>query len=133
MGRVVLGFVTPRIDENIAISVYLLLAAVMQILFWLVPQFIVSTVAIGLVGFFLGPLFPGVIVVMSRLLPKSLHVSAIGFAAAFGGSGAAILPFGVGALAQAKGVQVLQPVVVGLLAGILGLWFCLPRVEKKKE
>jgi len=85
------------------------------------------------VGFFLGPLFPAVMLVMSKLLPRSLHVSAIGFAAAFGGGGAAILPFAVGALAQAKGVQVLQPVIVALLAVITGLWLVLPRVSKKAE
>ncbi|KXJ88448.1 major facilitator superfamily domain-containing protein [Microdochium bolleyi] len=133
VGRVILGFVTPRIGERLAITIYLPIAIGLQILFWLVPQFIVSTVAVGLVGFFLGPLFPGVIVVMSKLLPRSLHVSAIGFAAAFGGSGAAILPFAVGALAQAKGVQVLQPFIVALLAVIMGLWLLLPRVNKKKE
>ncbi|KAJ1328177.1 MFS transporter FHS family glucose/mannose:H+ symporter [Microdochium nivale] len=133
VGRVVLGFVTPRIGERLAITIYLPITIGLQILFWLVPQFTVSTVAVGLVGFFLGPLFPGVIVVMSRLLPRSLHVSAIGFAAAFGGSGAALLPFAVGALAQAKGVQVLQPVIVALLVAISGLWLMLPRVGKKKE
>jgi fucose permease len=62
-----------------------------------------------------------------------VHVSAIGFAAAFGGSGAAIFPFAVGAIAQAKGVQVLQPVVLALLGVILGLWLCLPRIHKKNE
>jgi len=133
VGRVILGFVTPRIGERLAITIYLPIAIGLQILFWLVPQFIVSTVAVGLVGFFLGPLFPAVMVVMSKLLPRSLHVSAIGFAAAFGGGGAAILPFAVGALAQAKGVQVLQPVIVALLAVITGLWLVLPRVSKKAE
>jgi fucose permease len=60
-------------------------------------------------------------------------VGAIGFAAAFGGGGAAILPFAVGALAQAKGVQVLQPIILAFLVVQLILWLCLPRFEKKKE
>lgn len=97
------------------------------------PQFIVSAVAVGLIGVFLGPLFPSAIVVMSKLLPRHLHVSAIGFAAACGGSGAAVLPFAVGAIAQAKGVQVLQPIILALLAVILGVWLGLPRMEKKRE
>jgi fucose permease len=84
-------------------------------------------------GFFLGPLFPAAVVVMTRLLPKHLHVSAIGFAAAFGGSGGAIFPFAVGALAQAKGVQVLQPIILALLVVIWLLWCGLPRTGKKKE
>lgn len=105
----------------------------LELLFWLVPQFYVSAVAVGLLGFFLGPLFPAAIVAATKLLPRHLHVGAIGFAAAFGGSGAAILPFAVGAIAQAKGVQVLQPVILALLGTILLLWLGLPRINKKQE
>ncbi|KAF1949190.1 hypothetical protein CC80DRAFT_581612 [Byssothecium circinans] len=47
----------------------------------------------------------------TKILPAYLHVSAIGFAAAFGGGGAAILPFAIGALAQTKGVSIIQPVI----------------------
>jgi fucose permease len=103
----------------------------LELIFWLVPQFYVSAVAVALQGFFLGPLFPAAIVAATKLLPRHLHVSAIGFAA--GGSGAAIFPFAVGAIAQAKGVQVLQPVILALLGVILGLWLCLPKIHKKSE
>ncbi|KAI0102233.1 putative MFS transporter [Nemania sp. FL0031] len=133
VGRFVLGFVTPKIGEKLAISIYLVVAMGFELLFWLVPQFIVSAVAVALQGFFIGPLFPAVIVAMSKLLPYHLHVSAIGFAAAFGGSGAAVLPFAVGAIAQAKGVQVLQPIILALFAAILLVWCGLPRMGKKKS
>lgn len=86
--------------------------------------------AVALQGFFLGPLFPAAVVVTTKLLPKHLHVSSIGFAAAFGGAGAAALPFAVGAIAQAKGVKVLQPFIVGMAGGILLLWLGLPRMSK---
>ncbi|KAK4574556.1 hypothetical protein LTR86_001397 [Recurvomyces mirabilis] len=133
VGRVILGFVTPRIGEKLAIAIYLPIALGLQLLFWLVPQFYVSAVAVSLQGFFLGPMFPAAMVACTKLLPKHLHVSGIGFAAAFGGSGGAIFPFAVGAIAQAKGVQVLQPVIVALLAVIWMLWMGLPRIGKKKE
>jgi fucose permease len=156
VGRIVLGFVTPRLGEKLAIAVslriffifwcrrddvlialpvqiYLPLTMALELIFWLVPQFYVSAVAVSLQGFFLGPLFPAAIVAATKLLPRHLHVSAIGFAAAFGGSGAAIFPFAVGAIAQAKGVQVLQPIILALLGAILGLWLCLPRIHKKNE
>jgi fucose permease len=105
----------------------------LELVFWLVPQFYVSAVAVAFQGFFLGPLFPAAVVAATKLLPKHLHVSAIGFAAAFGSSGAAIFPFAVGAIAQAKGVQVLQPIILALLGVILGLWLCLPRMHSKKD
>ncbi|KAI0973503.1 major facilitator superfamily domain-containing protein [Xylaria arbuscula] len=133
IGRFVLGFITPRIGEKLAIMIYLPITVGFELLFWLVPQFIVSAVAVGLQGFFIGPLFPAAIVAMSKLLPHHLHVGAIGFASAFGGSGAAFLPFAVGAIAQAKGVQVLQPIILALLVAIFLVWCGLPRIEKKKE
>lgn len=105
----------------------------LELLFWLVPQFIISAVAVAFLGFFIGPLFPAAIVATTKLLPKHLHVAAIGFAAAFGGGGGAIFPFAVGALAQAKGVQVLQPVILAIFAGITGLWLMLPRLPKEQH
>ena len=133
VGRLILGFVTPRIGEKLAIAIYLPLAMGLELLFWLVPQFYVSAIAVALQGFFLGPMFPAAVVAMTKLLPKHLHVSGIGFAAAFGGSGGAIFPFAVGAIAQAKGVQVLQPIVLALLVVIWLLWLCLPRMNRKKD
>ncbi|OQE28360.1 hypothetical protein PENSTE_c003G06133 [Penicillium steckii] len=133
VGRFLLGFVTPRVGEKLAIAAYVLLSMAFGLILWLVPQFYASAVAVALQGFFLGPLFPGVIVMIAKLLPRHLHVSSIGFAAAFGGSGAAILPFAVGALAQAKGVRVLQPFIIALSGAIFLAWLGLPRVKKEQR
>lgn len=105
----------------------------LELLFWLVPQFFVSAVAVALQGFFLGPLFPTAVVVATKSVPKHLHVSTLGFAIAFGGSGAAILPFAVGAIAQSKGVGVLQPIVLALLGVLFVLWVALSSFNKKRE
>jgi len=149
VGRVILGFVTGRIGEKLAISGYLLLSIALQLLYWLVPSFIASAIFVALLGFFLGPLFPAAIVAATKLLPSDYHVSAIGFAAAFGGGGAAIFPFAVGAIAQGHGVQVcrsrlhrtnarmsgdaltislpsVQPVVLAILLFLLVSWWFLP-------
>lgn len=104
---------------------------VCQLMFWLVPSFHVSAVFVALQGFFLGPLFPAIVVAATKVLPAYLHVSAIGFAAAFGGGGAAVLPFAIGSLAQAKGVAVLQPIILAVLVVLLLLWFCFPKLDKK--
>ncbi|KAL1861984.1 hypothetical protein Plec18170_000808 [Paecilomyces lecythidis] len=132
-GRVVLGFVTPKVGEKLSIVVYSLLAITAGLVLWLVPNFYSSAVAVSFQGFFLGPFFPAVVVVATKLLPRSLHVSAIGFAAAVGGVGASVLPFAMGALAEARGVQVLQPFIIALSGGILLLWLGLPRMPKKTE
>ena len=90
LGRVSLGFLTPRLGERLAVSIYTVFAIGFELIFWLVPQFIVSAVAIALVGFFIGPLFPSTIMAATKLLPSNLHVAAIGFSSAVGGGGAAV-------------------------------------------
>ncbi|POS69087.1 hypothetical protein DHEL01_v212518 [Diaporthe helianthi] len=132
VGRVVLGFITPMLGEKLAVMIYIPVAMGFELLFWLVPQFIVSAVAVALQGFFLGPLFPAVVVAATKSLPKHLHISTVGFAAAFGGVGASIIPFAVGAIAQSKGVGVLQPIILALLGVLVMLWIGLPNFNKKE-
>ncbi|KAF6804670.1 major facilitator superfamily transporter [Colletotrichum sojae] len=132
-GRIALGFVTPRVGERFAVMGYLGAAIVLQLLFWLVPQFFVAAITVLLQGFFLGPLFPAIMVALTKLLPRRLHVSAVGFAVGLGGSGAAILPLVVGAQAQRHGVQVLAPIVLGALVFLLVTWSLLPSFGRKRE
>jgi fucose permease len=126
VGRIALSFLTARLGEFRSVLVYLAMCLGLELLFWLVPSFYVSAVAIALLGMFLGPLFPTAIVLVAKLMPKELHVGSIGFATAFGGSGGAIFPFVVGAIAQSRGVRMMQPVVVAILVMITGLWCLVP-------
>ncbi|KAF8421639.1 MFS transporter [Tirmania nivea] len=130
MGRFTLGWLTGRFGEKLMVSIYLLLAIVLELIFLLIPHFYVSAVSVALLGYFIGPLVPSAMAVQTRLLPQRLHVSAVGIAAAVGGSGTAILPFAVGAIATKAGVQVLQPIILGLFVALLGLWVLLPRVPR---
>lgn len=134
VGRFLLGFVTARLfpTEKHAVAFYLTMCIATQLLFWLIPNFLVSAVMAGLLGFWLAPLFPAAIVALTKLLPKSLHVAAVGFASAVGASGATILPFAVGAIASAKGVQVLQPIVLALIVVTLVIWVLIPKLPKQR-
>ncbi|KAL9625268.1 MAG: hypothetical protein Q9160_000670 [Pyrenula sp. 1 TL-2023] len=135
VGRIVLGFVTPRLfrNEKYAVATYLTACMVLELLFWLIPDFLVSAVMISLLGFFIGPMFPAAMIVGTKLLPKNLHVAALGFSAALGATGACIFPFAVGAIAQAKGVQVLQPIILAMLGLDLGVWLLIPKLPKVRE
>jgi fucose permease len=133
VGRVGLSFLTARIGEFHSVIIYLSIAVVLELLFWLVPSLIVSAIAVAFLGLVLGPLFGTAMVLAAKLLPRELHVSSIGFATAIGGSGGAIFPFIVGAVAQRRGVKSLQPIILALFATITGLWLLLPRVGKKKN
>ncbi|TDZ35382.1 Bypass of stop codon protein 6 [Colletotrichum trifolii] len=131
LGRATLGFVTERFGERLCITIYLGICVGLQLLFWLVPQFIVSAIAVAFLGFFLGPLFPGAVMLTAKLLPKHIHVSAIGFAMAIGGTGGTVFPFIIGAIATSKGVSVLQPIILSLIAVVAIVWLCFPRIKKK--
>lgn len=115
-------------------QIYLPLTMVFCLVLWLVPNFYASAVAVAFQGFFLGPIFPAAVVVSAQYLPRHLHVFCIGFSTALGGSGAAIFPFLVGALASAKGVWVLQPFVLSMLSVCMAVWLAMPggwRVKKE--
>lgn len=130
LGRFSLGFVSPRIGERLSIIVYILAAIALELVFWLVPEFFVSAVAVSLVGFFTGTIFPGVVAVATRILPKNVHVASIGFSAALSMGGGAVFPFMIGAVSAAKGVKVLQPIILAMLAVELGVWAAMLRFAR---
>ncbi|CAI0644209.1 unnamed protein product [Colletotrichum noveboracense] len=125
-GRILLPFVTNMTGPKLSVSVYLCLAMVAELVFWLVPNFYASAIAAAFQGFFIGPMFPHAVSVVTNLLPPRLHVVVIGFVAALGGCGASLLPFAVGLLAQRYSVIALQPFILGCLALALVVWIFIP-------
>jgi MFS family permease len=79
------------------------LAAGFQLVTWLVPNYICSAVCICFTGFFLAPIFPCAIVMITELIPPELHVGVIGLFGTIGGAGAAATPFVLGALSDKVG------------------------------
>ncbi|KAL0768446.1 hypothetical protein CaCOL14_009421 [Colletotrichum acutatum] len=132
-GRLFLSLVTIRLGEFWAMFLYLGVTIALELIFWLVPNLVVSAVAAALIGVAMGPMYPVAVVLITKVMPRSLHVGTIGFAAAFGGSGGAILPFAVGAIAQAKGVQTLQPIVLATCVVLGLLWVLLPRHPRQNK
>lgn len=131
LGRVALGFITGRIGEKLAITIYLAISMTFQVLYWAIPSIEATIVFVVILGFFLGPVFPAAIVVMTKLLPPDQHVISIGLTAALGGGGSAVFPFIVGAIAEHHGVKVLQPFVLAVLAVVGILWMSIPGGMKK--
>ncbi|CUS15292.1 unnamed protein product [Tuber aestivum] len=130
VGRLALADVTHRLGERRMVFIYIMLALIAQLIFWFVPNIIANAVMISLLGFFLGPFFPTGISVATKVLPRGLHVASIGFAATMGQAGSAAFPFLTGAIAANFGVKVLQPILVGLLAGMAIFWALIPRVAR---
>ena len=130
-GRVLLADITFRLGERRMIFLYLFAAFAAQLVFWFVPNIVANAVMISLLGFFIGPFFPTGISVATKLLPRELHVAAVGFMATTGQAGSAAFPFLTGAVAAKVGVQVLQPILASLLAAMAILWAMVPRVARR--
>jgi fucose permease len=108
-------------------------AIAFQLLLWFVPNIIGDAVAVSILGLLLGPVYPCATTVLTKLLPRNVQTTAMGFVTSAGSSGGAVAPFVTGLLAQAVGTYVLHPVCIVLFALMLGCWFALPKVPKRAE
>ncbi|KAH8130625.1 hypothetical protein FP744_10003789 [Trichoderma asperellum] len=131
VGRFSLGWITGYVGEKIMVSLYLIIAIVLELVFWLGQEFAVSAVMAALIGVSTGMIMPSGIRMMTKLLPPEKHLVSVGFATAFAVSGSSIFPFAAGALAQVYGVQVLQPVALALFGSQLLLWLFISRGKLK--
>lgn len=58
---------------------YLISCIITQLIFYTVDNFITSAIAVMLLGFFLGLLFPEAMIAPMKILLKHLHVAAVVF------------------------------------------------------
>ncbi|KAM0429776.1 hypothetical protein ACHAPT_006382 [Fusarium lateritium] len=91
-----------------------------------VPNIIAASVAISLLGFFMGPYFATGISVGSRLFAPRIRSTALSFVFVFAQLGGCLFPIITGLVASSAGVAVLQPVLCGLLAATAVAWLFVP-------
>ncbi|RTE83019.1 hypothetical protein BHE90_002481 [Fusarium euwallaceae] len=130
IGRILLANITHKIGDRRMVFIYILIGLGLQLVFWLVPDVAVDAIAISLLGFIIAPFFPVGVSVLTNILPRELHVAAIGFMATVGQAGSAAFPFLTGAIASKAGVAVLQPIMVTLLVGMFLCWGLIPRTKR---
>lgn len=133
LGRLVLTPLAPKIGEKLAVTIFIVIAAALQLMVWLVPNIVGIAVAESLVGLVLGPVYPCATAILSRLLPRNIQIPAISFVTSMGSSGGALIPLVTGLMAQKLGTVVLHPIVLVSCATMLAAWSFLPRVSKRAE
>ncbi|KNG51613.1 mfs general substrate transporter [Stemphylium lycopersici] len=114
LGRFVLTHAAPKIGEKNFVVILTLGTIGLQLLAWLTPNLIGNAVAVCLLGLLLGPVYPCSQTIFSRLIPRHIQTTTIGFIGGAGSSGGAVAPFTTGILAQAAGTWVLHPVCLGI-------------------
>ncbi|KAL8661246.1 MAG: hypothetical protein Q9202_005792 [Teloschistes flavicans] len=133
IGRFALSHPAHKVGEKRAVIGLVVGAALFQLLVWFVPNVVGEGVAVSIVGLLLGPVYPASTAVFSKLVNRDIQMSSLAIVSALGSSGGAIAPFFTGLLAQQVGTWVLHPICVGLFAGMIALWCCLPRIGKHAE
>ncbi|GAA5901827.1 hypothetical protein JCM6882_008683 [Rhodosporidiobolus microsporus] len=132
VGRVCLIPVTAWVGEQRVVYIYTGVALALEFAIWFRDDFIGNAVVASLIGVMMGPSYPIAVSVMTKLLPRQLHASAIAFLAAMGQVGAAIFPFITGAISNRFSPVALHPIMICLLAGQFISWLGVPKIPKRK-
>ncbi|KAF2719332.1 MFS general substrate transporter [Polychaeton citri CBS 116435] len=133
LGRFILSHFGGRIGEKRFVYGLGAGAIVFQLLSWFIPNVIGDAVAVAILGFVLGPIYPCCATIFTRLLPPDIQMTAISFISSAGSSGGAVVPFLTGLIAQSAGTFVLHPICIGFYAIMLSALFFLPPIVKRSE
>jgi fucose permease len=129
VGRFVISPIAARIGATTARMIYACLIGVVAAttLAWLSPAAIPASVALTLLGFFLGPIFPTTMAIVPQLTQERLAPAAIGVLNAGSTVGGSALPWLIGAVSQATGIWTLLPFTLALGALQFAGWRPLAR------
>jgi fucose permease len=129
VGRFLISPVAARIGASTVAMMYACLIGVVvaTTLAWLSPVAILASVALMLLGFFLGPIFPTTMAIVPQLTEERLAPAAIGVLNAGSTVGGSALPWLAGAVSQATGIWTLLPFTLALGALQFAGWRPLAR------
>lgn len=113
------------------IFTYCVIMLGLQLIFWLVPNFISSTVSLCILGFFVGPIFATGMSVGLKLFPKELQPTALGYVFVLAQARGSFFPAVTGIIASRTGVKVMQLTLVGLIVATGIAWVVVPRVKHR--
>ncbi|KAM0749956.1 MFS general substrate transporter [Meredithblackwellia eburnea MCA 4105] len=133
LGRALLPTVNVYFGERRVVFGYLFLSAGLEFAIWFGKNLVGNGMTVALIGFLMAPLYPIVMSLSTKLLPRHLHSSGIGAIAAFGQTGSAIFPFATGALSEKYSTNALQPVMLVLFVCQGIVWIFVPSVNKRRE
>jgi fucose permease len=135
LGRFVLQNVAERLRIGVRRLIYgcMIAVGIGLVLIWLVPVEPVVIVALALVGFFLGPIYPLMVAITPKLVAEELGPSAIGVLVSISIIGIAVFPWLAGILAQLVGIWTLIPYTLLLTLIIFVLWRVLLAYTARNE
>jgi fucose permease len=136
-GRIVAGLSAGRVGVDRLVIIGLGSIFVGAAIWWWNPSWwwnpigAANFVGLGLIGFGVAPIFPGLMSGTSARVGVRFAANTIGVQMAAAGVGNAILPSSVGALAQATSLEVIPGCVLMMCAGLLVLYPLAVRVGRE--
>lgn len=103
---------------------------VFDIFTWQIRNVVGAAVFASLVGVAIGPSYPLMVGMVTKVLPRKVQVISMTIMTAFGSSGGALFPFLIGLVSQFTGTYVMHPICITLMSLMLITWVCLPNVER---
>jgi fucose permease len=117
------------LERTVTVCVVGVIVAFLAI--WIIPTTFVAAAGLGVAGFFLGPIFPGIMVATPRITQAALVATAIGVLNGVSVLGGSVLPWLAGFLGEHIALWTLWPYAIGLGLVQLGLWRLLtPRMAE---
>ena len=132
-GRLVLAEPTYKYGEKKMPLLYSALAMILQIVIWRAENVIIDSVMAILMSFVLGPFFAAGISTATKVLSPSVHAPALGLIFVVAQAGGSIFPALTGGIANTAGVNVLPPILIGLLAFMAAAWGLVAKFEHRSE
>lgn len=118
IGRFSLSYFLKQLGAVRTISLSLSLLIISLTAWWLLPDQLIS---LPLMGFALAAIFPATIWLIPQRIPEALVPAAVGFATSTASLGAAIVPTGVGWLANQAGLNIIPALMLPLAVVMIGL------------
>ncbi|KAI7862229.1 major facilitator superfamily domain-containing protein [Spinellus fusiger] len=125
-GRILLGYAAGRYGEKYIITLCTVSSGCLLVLLCTIKNVVFDSIVFILLGFLLGPMFPTTIGLASKMLPRWMHASSIGFIASFGAGGSALFPFIIGQMSGKYGITSMPLVCLIMVCAMQFLWAFVP-------
>ncbi|GME84595.1 unnamed protein product [Ambrosiozyma monospora] len=127
-------FMTPLLDRHVggkrSVTLLMVGSITCAILTWFITYLPITSFFIFLIGLFVGPMYPLMITVITKIIPAELQFVSLSIVNAVGASGGALFPFLTGLFAQYLGTFIVLPFFV-ILFSLDGLiWSLLPNPDR---
>ncbi len=127
VGRVIAGLYARRVGVNRLVLSSLTIASLGAALLWWNPAPVTNLVSVGIIGFAIAPIFPGLVSGTSHRVGESFAANTIGMQMAAAGLGAASIPSLVGFMADHISLEVIPACLVSLFLVQIGLYWMSAR------